>query len=112
MSAFIELKNVKKTYKMGEVEINAADGIDFEIEKGEFVGIMGKTGCGKSTLIQLIAGLLAPESGTILLDGKDINDKNIYSMTTLRHIKEYIKQNKGYLYYYFDIKIYIRSNKH
>ena len=80
----IALDTVSYTYAPGTPYVSEAlKNISITIEKGEFVGIMGKTGCGKSTLIQLIAGLLAPESGTILLDGKDINDKK-YDRNELR----------------------------
>lgn len=73
----ITLDSVFYTYAPGTpYASDALKNISFTVEKGEFVGIMGKTGCGKSTLIQLIAGLLTPDSGTVLLDGKNINDKN------------------------------------
>ena len=55
------------------MEVRALQEISFRVEDGAFVGIMGHTGCGKSTLIQLIAGLLSPGEGRILIDGVDIN---------------------------------------
>lgn len=64
-------------------EIDALHDVSFSIEDGDFVGIMGHTGCGKTTLIQLIAGLTSPTSGHIYLDGEDINDKN-YDRNALR----------------------------
>lgn len=70
----ITLKNVSFTYAQGTpFETAAIENVSLEIADGEFVGIMGRTGCGKSTLIQLIDGLLTPKEGTVLLDGKDIN---------------------------------------
>ena len=82
----ISIKNLHFTYAAGTPhETKAIDDICLDIEDGEFIGIMGKTGCGKSTLIQLIDGLLKPDSGTILLNGEDINchdyDRNILRKT-------------------------------
>jgi len=80
----IELRGVSYTYAPGTVyESRALDGLSLRVRDGEFVGVMGRTGCGKSTLIQLIAGLLKPSAGQILLDGEDINDKH-YDRDTLR----------------------------
>ena len=66
MSEFVTLKDVKKIYQMGEVEIMAAAGIDFEIKKGEMIGIVGASGTGKSTLLRMIAGDEVPDSGNII----------------------------------------------
>ena len=72
----IKLDNVSYTYAPGTPhEIRALRTVKLDIEDGEFVGVMGTTGSGKSTLIQLIAGLIAPTEGKILLDGEDINAK-------------------------------------
>lgn len=57
MSAYIEFKDVKKIYKMGEVEIPALDGVDFSINKGEFVVIAGASGAGKSTILNILGGM-------------------------------------------------------
>lgn len=80
----ITLENVDYIYAPGTPYASkAVNNLSLTIEKGEFVGIMGKTGSGKSTLIQLISGLLTPETGKILLDGKDINEKK-YDRSELR----------------------------
>lgn len=80
----IELKHVFYTYGAGSTqEEKALEDLSCSISDGEFVGIMGHTGCGKTTLIQLIAGLLSPTSGQVLLDGEDINSKN-YRRESLR----------------------------
>ena len=72
----IKLDNVSYTYAPGTPhEIRALRNVNLDIEDGEFVGVMGTTGSGKSTLIQLIAGLIAPTEGKILIDGEDINAK-------------------------------------
>lgn len=80
----ITLNNVSYTYAPGTAyAADALAGVSLTIADGEFVGVMGKTGCGKSTLIQLIAGLLTPTAGRVLLDGRDINGKT-YDRTALR----------------------------
>ena len=72
MNNFIVFENVKKTYKVGDIEINASNGVDFKVEKGEFVAIVGSSGSGKSTLLHLLGGLDEPTSGKVFVDGKEI----------------------------------------
>ena len=80
----ITLKNVSYTYAPNTVfESPALQNVSLHIEQGEFVGLMGKTGCGKSTLIQLMDGLLPPTEGNVLLDGEDIFAKG-YDRSKLR----------------------------
>ena len=80
----ITLNDISFTYAPGTAyAAGALRGISLTINDGEFVGIMGKTGCGKSTLIQLIAGLLKPSEGSVLIDGCDINAKD-YDRCVLR----------------------------
>lgn len=70
----IEVRNVSLIYSEGTpFETKALDNVSFTIEDGDFIGVMGHTGCGKSTMIQLLDGLLKPSSGEILLDGSNIN---------------------------------------
>jgi len=80
----IEIKNVSYVYAKGTpFETTALQNVSMTIENGDFVGIMGHTGCGKSTLIQLIVGLMRPSEGEILIDGKDINLRG-YNRSELR----------------------------
>lgn len=73
---YLALEDVSHSYMSGtSQEITALQNISLEIHKGEFVGIMGHTGCGKTTLIQLLAGLIAPTTGKVLLGGRDINER-------------------------------------
>ena len=78
MSALIEFRDVCKFYQMGESTVRAADHISFSIQKGEFVAIVGQSGSGKSTCMNIIGCLDVPTSGTYLLDGQDVGkmDKN------------------------------------
>jgi putative ABC transport system ATP-binding protein len=68
----IELKNVKRIYKMGDSEVRALNGVSLAVEKGEFVSIIGKSGSGKSTLVNQVGCLDTPSEGKVLLDGEDI----------------------------------------
>ena len=73
MPALVELKDIYKIYKMGDTEVHALDGISLTIEKGEFVAIVGQSGSGKSTCMNIIGCLDVPTSGTYRLNGKDIS---------------------------------------
>ena len=70
--AYIEFKNINKIYKMGEVEIKALNKASFEIEKGELVVILGPSGAGKTTCLNILGGMDSASSGKVLVDGKDI----------------------------------------
>lgn len=84
MSAYIEFQNVKKIYKMGEVEIQALAGVDFTIDKGEFVVIAGASGAGKSTILNILGGMDTATSGNIYVDGTEISKFNAKQLTTYR----------------------------
>ena len=80
----IEVRNVSLTYSEGTpFETHALKNVSFTIEDGEFLGVMGHTGCGKSTMLQLVDGLVVPTEGTVLLDGEDINTRG-YDRSKLR----------------------------
>lgn len=88
----IEVRNVSLTYGAGTpFEAQALRNVSFTIEDGEFIGVMGHTGCGKSTMLQLIDGLIKPVSGEILLDGEDINARR-YDRAKLREAVGYVFQ--------------------
>ncbi|MEG0527018.1 ABC transporter ATP-binding protein [Amedibacillus sp. YH-ame10] len=84
MSAYIEFKNVKKIYKMGEVEIEALRGVDFSIDKGEFVIIAGASGAGKSTILNILGGMDSSSSGDIYVDGREVSKFQRKELTTYR----------------------------
>jgi putative ABC transport system ATP-binding protein len=87
MSTVIEIKDVKKIYTMGEVQVPALDGVSLEIEKGEMVAITGPSGSGKSTLMNVIGCLDAPTSGSYVLDGVDVSKMSDDEQAIIRNQK-------------------------
>ena len=83
MKSFIELKNVKKTYTVGEQKFNALDGINLSINGGEFVVILGPSGAGKSTLLNLLGGMDKATSGSIIIGEDDTAKFNDIEHTML-----------------------------
>ncbi|MES2315189.1 MAG: ABC transporter ATP-binding protein [Patescibacteria group bacterium] len=83
----ITLKNITKTYKTGDVEFNALNGVSFTVADGEFVAIMGPSGSGKSTLMHMLGALDSPTSGTYLLDGKDVSTLSDDELADIRRDK-------------------------
>jgi putative ABC transport system ATP-binding protein len=83
----IRTENLRKIYRMGNVEVKALDGVDIHIKKGEFVGIMGPSGSGKSTLLHMLGLLDIPTSGSITIDGTDIGSLTDYQKTMFRLYK-------------------------
>ena len=81
---FIEFRDIKKTYIMGETEIHALDGINFSINEGEFVIVVGASGAGKSTILNILGGMDKATSGQMFVDGKEISTYNKKQMTLYR----------------------------
>ena len=95
--SFIEFQNVKKIYKMGEVEIEALSGVDFTIEKGEFVVIAGQSGAGKSTILNILGGMDTATSGSVKVDNKEItNLKN-------RELIRYRREDIGFVFQFYNL---------
>lgn len=84
MSAFVEFKNVGKTYHMGEVDIEALKDVNFTIEKGEFCVVVGASGAGKTTILNILGGMDSLSEGQVMLDGEEISAYNSKKLTTYR----------------------------
>jgi len=87
MSAVIEIKDVEKIYRMGDVQVSALAGVSLKVEKGEMVAITGPSGSGKSTLMNIIGCLDAPTSGTYVLDGEDVSKMSDDEQASVRNKK-------------------------
>lgn len=84
MSGYIQFKNVKKKYKMGEVEIEALSGVDFSVNKGEFVVVAGASGAGKSTILNILGGMDTVSSGQVIVDNNEISKYSQKELITYR----------------------------
>lgn len=82
--SFVELEDVVKRYRMGEVTVNAADGVSFNIEKGEFAVIVGPSGAGKTTVLNMLGGMDTCDSGRIVVDGQEVSSFDERRLTTYR----------------------------
>jgi len=80
----IEIENLSKVYRVGEVDVHALRGVNLKIERGEFVAVIGPSGSGKSTLFHILGGLTPPTSGRVLLDGRDLAHMTDSERTNLR----------------------------
>ncbi|MBC5787535.1 MULTISPECIES: ABC transporter ATP-binding protein [Clostridiaceae] len=95
--SFVTFKEVTKLYRMGETTIAAADGITFEIEKGEFVIIVGPSGAGKTTVLNMLGGMDTCTGGTIVLDGKQISNY------TPKQLIEYRRYDIGFVFQFYNL---------
>ena len=74
MTDYVSLQDVTKTYRMGEITIKAADGISFDVQKGEFVIVVGPSGAGKTTVLNILGGMDVATSGKVFVDGAEITN--------------------------------------
>ena len=84
MSKIIQLKNVSKTYQIGETKVNALNNLSLDVNKGEFIAIMGPSGSGKSTAMNMVGSLDTPTTGQVILDGYDISKLEESQLATIR----------------------------
>ena len=95
--AFVEFQNVGKTYRMGEVEINALHDTSFEVEKGELVVIVGPSGAGKTTLLNILGGMDQLTTGKVFLDGQEISALNKKQLTNYR------RHDVGFVFQFYNL---------
>lgn len=97
MHKYIEFKSVKKVYKMGDVEINALNGVNFSIDKGELVIIVGASGAGKSTILNILGGMDRPTSGEIYVDNKEVHNLSDRELITYR------RNDIGFVFQFYNL---------
>jgi putative ABC transport system ATP-binding protein len=96
MTTLVEAVDLKKTYMLGKVPVEAVRGVNMKVEPGEFVSILGPSGSGKSTILNLIGALDKPTSGKLLIDGVDISKLNDNQLTDLR-------RRIGFVFQFFNL---------
>lgn len=97
MSRIVEMENVQKIYHMGEVEIRAADSITFSIERGEFTVIVGPSGAGKTTVLNILGGMDTCDGGKVLVDGEDISGYRNKKLTSYR------RNDIGFVFQFYNL---------
>lgn len=95
--AFIEVKNLSKIYQMGEVKIKAIENISFSIDEGGLVVILGPSGAGKTTILNILGGMDSPTSGSIIIDGTDISKYNRKELT------KYRRYDIGFVFQFYNL---------
>jgi len=97
MSTFIEFSDIKKTYKVGDIEIHAVNGVTFSIDKGEFVIIAGASGAGKSTVLNILGGMDSSDAGNFFVDEKEVSKLNQKELTTYR------RNDIGFVFQFYNL---------
>lgn len=97
MSSFVTFENVYKRYRMGEVTITASDGVSFEIEQGEFAVVVGSSGAGKTTVLNMLGGMDTCDEGKILVDGQDI------AKYTPKQLTAYRRYDIGFVFQFYNL---------
>ena len=95
--SFVEFNNVCKTYKMGDIEVHAVKGMNFTIEQGELVIIVGPSGAGKTTVLNMLGGMDTATSGTIMLDGSEVSALNEAQLT------QYRRHDIGFVFQFYNL---------
>ncbi|MGF7399209.1 ABC transporter ATP-binding protein [Thermoanaerobacterium thermosaccharolyticum] len=97
MGSFVEVKNISKRYKMGEITITAVSGVSFNIEKGEFTVIVGESGAGKTTILNMLGGMDTCDEGQIIVDGNEISKYNQRQLTAYR------RKDIGFVFQFYNL---------
>lgn len=94
---FLSVKGLKKSYGEGESRVDVLNGIDIDVNKGEFLCLLGPSGCGKSTLLNIIGGIDRPDDGSVCLNGDDMGKMNDKELTAYR------RENLGYIFQMYNL---------
>ncbi|MEE0966252.1 MAG: ABC transporter ATP-binding protein [Bacilli bacterium] len=97
MNSFIQLKNIVKSYEMGDVKIYASNGVNFEVNKGEFVVIVGASGAGKTTVLNILGGMDHATSGSLIVDGENI------ALYDEKQLTEYRRNDIGFVFQFYNL---------
>ena len=97
MSAFIEFKNVVKSYTLGDIKIYANNGVNFTVDKGSFTVIVGQSGAGKTTILNILGGMDQPTSGSIIVDGENI------ARFDERQLTDYRRDDIGFVFQFYNL---------
>src|SRR5208282_1173424 len=96
-SPMIEIRDLKKTYRSGDVDVHALRGVTLSVAQGEFLSVVGPSGSGKSTLFNILGGLTPPTSGTVSIEGRDLLRMTDTERTNLR------KQTVGFVFQKYNL---------
>jgi putative ABC transport system ATP-binding protein len=96
-SPIIQVRELTKTYRVGEIDVHALRGVNFDVQHGEFIAVVGSSGSGKSTLFNILGGLTPPSSGSVHINGKDLSHMTDAERTTLR------KQTVGFVFQKYNL---------
>ena len=97
MAAYVEMDQVTKTYQMGEVTIKAADGISFQVEKGEFVVVVGPSGAGKTTVLNILGGMDTATTGKVSVDGTRVDKLKG------KKLIQYRREDIGFVFQFYNL---------
>ena len=97
MAGYVVLEDVKKVYRMGEVEIKASDGISFDVNEGEFVIVVGPSGAGKTTVLNILGGMDTATSGNVYVDGNKISNYRGKKLITYR------REDVGFVFQFYNL---------
>ena len=101
----IAVREVSKTYEIGNIPVLALDNVDFRVEEGELLAVMGPSGCGKSTLLYTIGGLLTPTEGIVIID-----EASLYHLTSSKRA-EFRRENIGFIFQTFELLPYLTAKE-
>ena len=102
MAGYVSLQDVTKTYQMGEITIKAADGISFDVEKGEFVIVVGPSGAGKTTVLNILGGMDTATSGKVLVDGAEISKYRGKKLIQYRRLEDQ-RDDIGFVFQFYNL---------